>query len=155
MTTHEQHIAQKKKEIEEISKLQTRLIKKAAAIVADPSKRIAAYRRRINRMMTLVAQARALEIQKQIILSRPIPANGFVPGCSAIVGESGPEVIKVGNLTIYPTPLVDRDSIIMISESRPIDENYLKNLDLVSKSWLRSEGAAQEVTITNTGKAEV
>lgn len=104
MTTREKHIAQKKKEIEKITKQQVRLVTKTAKIVSKPSKRMDVNLRRIGKMMAIAMQVRALEMQKQIILSKPIPRpvpsfvpGGVAPGGLAVVGERGPELILTNN----------------------------------------------------------
>lgn len=109
MTTRDQHIAQKKKEIQKITKQQVRLITKAAAMVAKPSKYYKVNLRRIGKMLAITMQVRALEMQKQMIIAQPLPRpipsfipGGIVPGGVAIVGEGGKEIIitKTGNIEI-------------------------------------------------------
>jgi hypothetical protein len=104
MTTREKHIAQKKKEIEKITKQQVRLVKKAVAIPLKPSKRLSVNLRRLGKMMAIGMQIRALEMQKLMIIAQPIPRpipcyvpGGVVPVGPAIVGESGKELILSPN----------------------------------------------------------
>ena len=98
MTIRDKHIAQKRKEIEKIARQQVRLITKTAAMVARPSKYHAVNLRRIGKMMAIAMQVRALEMQKQILISQPIPKiNGFLPGGPAIVGEGCRELILTSN----------------------------------------------------------
>lgn len=89
MTTRDKHIAQKKKEILRISRMQVRLIVKSAKIISAPYKRTATLMKRMLKVLEIAMQIRALDIQKQLIASQPIPkVNGFLPGGQAIVGES-------------------------------------------------------------------
>lgn len=98
MTTRDKHIAQKRKEIEKISKQQIKLIKKAIAIPIMPSKRMDVNFRRAGKSIAIAMQVRMLEIQKQLIISQPIlKGSGFLPGGPAIVGETGPEAILTIN----------------------------------------------------------
>lgn len=112
MTTHDKHIAQKKKEIEKIERQQARLLKQVAAISTTPSKRKDVNIRRIAKVLDLAMKARSLEVQKQIIISQPIPKEGtsFATGGVilsdlAIVRETGPEYIEWGEKRIYPNLL--------------------------------------------------
>lgn len=103
MTTRDKHIAQKRKGIEKIARLQLRLIKKAAAIPVIPSKRKDVNFRRMAKTLGIGMQIRALEMQKQMIIAQPIPkVNGFRAGGLAIVGERGRELIvtNTGNVFI-------------------------------------------------------
>lgn len=109
MADRDKHIARKKREIEKIAKQQVRLITKSAAMVAKPSKYYKVNLRRIGKMLAIVMQVRALEMQKQIIISQPIrkPIPSFVPGGvvsggPAVVGEGGKEIIvtKTGKIEI-------------------------------------------------------
>lgn len=100
MTERDEHIARKRKEIEKIAKQQVKLITKAAAMVAKPSKYYKVNLRRIGKMLAIAMQVRALEMQKQMIIAQPIPRpipnyvpGGIVPSGPAIVGEDGPELI--------------------------------------------------------------
>jgi hypothetical protein len=112
MTIRDKHIAQKKKEIEKIEKQQERLLKKIVAIPTKPSKRKYINFLRLAKRFAIAHQINSLEMQKQMIIARPIPkGNGFVTDNPAIVSESGPEYI-------------------VISESGPIDENAFKKFRL-------------------------
>jgi len=98
MIDRNQHIAQKKKELLKIAKQQMRLITKAAAMIAKPSKYQAVNMRRLSKMIAMTMQVRALEMQKQMIIAQSIPKiNGFLPGGPAIIGESGRELIITNN----------------------------------------------------------
>lgn len=98
MTTRDQHISRKRKEIEKIAKQQLKLIKKAMAIPLTASKRMDVNLRRLGKFMAIAMKVRALEMQKQMIMAQPIPkVDGFLPGGLAIVGESGPELIVTNN----------------------------------------------------------
>jgi pyridoxal biosynthesis lyase PdxS len=102
MTEREKHIAQKKKEIERLTKQQIRLITKAAAMVAKPYKRQSTGLRRIGQSFTIFFQIRMIEAQKQMIIAQPIPnyvSGGVVSSGIAIVGESGPEQIILSDGT--------------------------------------------------------
>lgn len=103
MTDRDKHIALKKKEIQKIAKQQMRLIIKAAAMVAKPSKYYKVNLRRIGKMLAITMQVRALEMQKQMIIAQPIP--NFASGISplkriATIGATGPELIitNTGNV---------------------------------------------------------
>ena len=101
MTERDKHIAQKKKELIKIAKLQSRLIIKAAKIATLPCKRNDTLMRRMCKVLAISMQVRALDIQKQIIASQPIPKEpGFPKGGSAIIGETGPEQIISADGTI-------------------------------------------------------
>lgn len=109
MNDREKHIAQKKKEILKISRLQVRLIKKAAKIATMPHKRIDTLMRRMGKVVVISMRIRALEMQKQKIIARPIPKpvpnfvhGGVLPGGHAIVGKCGRELIvtNTGNVFI-------------------------------------------------------
>lgn len=98
MTARDKHIAQKRKEIEKISRMQVRLILKSAKIISAPYKRTDTLMKRMLKVLEIAMQIRALDIQKQIIVSQPIPRiTGFLPGGPAIVGERGPELILTNN----------------------------------------------------------
>jgi hypothetical protein len=98
MTEREKNIAWKKKEITNIAKLQSRLIIKAAKIATLPYKRAKTLMRRMGKVLSISMQVSSLEIQKQIIASQPL--RKFPSGGSAIVCESGPELILTANGTI-------------------------------------------------------
>lgn len=105
----DKHIAQKKKEIEKIEKKQARLMKQIAAIPTEPHKRKDINFRRVAKVVALTMKGRSLEVQKQIIIARPIPKEGtsFAPGGIilsdlAIVRETGTEYIEWGDKIIYP-----------------------------------------------------
>lgn len=105
MTIPDKHIAQKKKEIEKIVKQQVRLVTKAAAMVAKPSKYHAVNIRRIGKMFAITMQLRALEMQKQMIIAQPIPnfASGISPLKGiAMISEIGSELVvtNTGNVFI-------------------------------------------------------
>jgi hypothetical protein len=90
MTYRKKHIVNKRKEIKKIAKHQVRLIKKAVALIAKPSKRMDVNLRRIGKMLAFAMHIRALEMQKQMIIAQPIPnyvPGGIAPGSLAIVGE--------------------------------------------------------------------
>lgn len=95
MTARDKHIAQKKKEILKISRVQARLILKSAKIIYAPCKRTGTLMKRMLKVLEIAMQVRALDIQKQIIASQPIPLptpnfipGGVVPGGPAIVGKA-------------------------------------------------------------------
>jgi len=151
MTTRDKHIAQKKKEIEKIAKRQAGLMKQIQKLAAMPYKRPATFMRRAAKLLSLHRQIGNLEIEKQIIIARPIPKRelgGIIAGNMAVFAESSPEYITAGNLRIYPNPLVKKgESLVVISESRPIDVNALKNLDLEPKRWLHSTGKEIQIKL--------
>jgi hypothetical protein len=104
MTEREKHIAQKKKEIKKITKQQVRLVKKAVAIPLKPSKRMNVNLRRLGKMIAICMQIRVLEMQKLMIIARPLPRSipsfvpgGIVPVAPTIVGEAGHEIIVSPN----------------------------------------------------------
>lgn len=98
MTDRDKHIAKKRKEIEKITKQQVRLILKSSKIISAPYKRTSTLMKRMLKLFEISAQVRVLEMQKQIIISKPIPkVTGFLLGGPAIVGECGPEFIVTSN----------------------------------------------------------
>lgn len=110
MTAPDKHIAQKKMEIEKITRQQERLIKKMKIIAGLPYKRPATVTRRAGKFMAIISRIRSLEIQKQLIIVQPIPkyeTGGGVMGNMAVIAVTGPEYIAVGNYKIYPTALVN------------------------------------------------
>lgn len=131
MTTRDKHIAQKKKEIEKIERQQARLENQAIKIATMPYKRPATYMRRVPRFLDIYARVKSLEVEKQIIMSMPLPKSeigGVITGNMAVFKESGPEVIAAGNFKIYPTSFVKPDTVLVISEGGIIDERVFKAL---------------------------
>jgi hypothetical protein len=100
MTTREKHIAQKRKEILKIFRMQVRLILKSAKIISAPHKRPCTLTKRMVKVLKIAMQLRSLDIQKQIIISQPTPKNKFPSGASAIVG--GYEDCQIGEMAHIP-----------------------------------------------------
>jgi hypothetical protein len=97
MIDREKFLEQKRKEIQEVCKEQIRLTKKAANLAGKVYKTMPARMRNLGKVMVICFQIRSLEIQKQIIISQPIPKKEFPSGGimgngPAIVGGTGKEV---------------------------------------------------------------
>lgn len=119
MTTRDKYIAQKKKEIEKIEKQQAKLMKQMQKLSSLHYKHPATLLRRVPKFLAIYRKAQALEVEKQIIISMPLPKRdigGVVAGDMAVLPESGPEYITVGNFRIYPTTLVKKDEYIVAQQ---------------------------------------
>jgi hypothetical protein len=115
--------AQNKKEIEQITRQQERLIKKAASIPIELSKHGDVNLRRIANWFAIVHKISCLELQKLLLISRPLPkrdTGGVIEGNMAVFAETGPEYIVVGNFRVYPTPLVKKGELIVATVDETI-----------------------------------